>query len=293
MREPIDSHILTTSAKTVTGLKSRINEHIRLHFHKDGWVSTTDCISALLLVYITRARYLSRTLGDSPRIVFTTAVNIRKLFKGDMEPTQFGNLFVTAAVPYLCKDMIPEHDNELELPGTTVADIASIAYKLRSTLEGIGKDHVLQRIALLSQLNHPTDASAAAARACHPAVTGVKFGSLVNFGADLDFGIPGTTGDGSPRFCRKPWMYDEGMVNILPRKGGTKGSADWEILLCLPASTIEIMLRSHEFGQYIKRFVHDKKPDDDDDDDDVKSIATSPEGSRPFPEVSSQNCPSQ
>jgi hypothetical protein len=141
-----------------------------------------------------------------------------------------------------------------------LAEFATVAYEIRCTLEGVDQEYMLQRLTLLSSLAIPTDASEAAQRACLPAVSGVKFGSLVNYGADLDFGLPGTAGDGCPIWCRKPWMHDEGMINILPRKGGTKGKADWEILLCLPMKIIAFMLGPEEFGQFVERCVHDRDP---------------------------------
>ncbi|KAH6654215.1 transferase family-domain-containing protein [Truncatella angustata] len=262
-RKQVDSHIVTMSAKTVAEMKRRITIHIHDHFpDEDRWVSSIDCICAMLWVYISRARLLE---GDSTTI-FTTAVNARGKFIDEVVKSYFGNMFTTVSLRTKARHIVPKPSydklspRKRILPPVELGEIAEVAANIREELELIDQDYVLQRMARLATLTKPTEAAVAAQRACRPAETGVRFGSLVKFGADVPFGIPGTTGDGTARFCRKPWMRDEGMINLLPRKGGTKGDADWEILLCLPDKTISALLKEDELGQFVEKHVHDNDP---------------------------------
>lgn len=170
-------------------------------------------------------------------------------------------MFTTVAVPHMIEvwKLQRKPNGMAALPFATLDEIADQALEIRTYLGNVDEEYVLQRLAVLSSLQRPLEASAAAQRACMPTTTGVKFGSLVSFGADVDFGIPGTT-SGYPRWCRKPWMHDEGMINILPRKGGTSGDTPWEILVCLPEKTIKLMLKWEELGQFVDRWVNDGDP---------------------------------
>lgn len=177
---------------------------------------------------------------------------------GLISDCHIGNMFTTISVPQLTEDTDFERTSagHLAMPDATMEEIADKALEIRTQLEEVDREYILQRLAVLSSLEKPTKASIAAQRACKATVGGIKFGSLVGFGADIDFGIPGTA-EGRPRWCRKPWMHDEGMINILPRRGGTGGDAPWEILVCLPKGIIKAMLKWTEFGQFVDRRVND------------------------------------
>ncbi|KAI1842648.1 hypothetical protein JX266_011110 [Neoarthrinium moseri] len=264
-RHQWDSYVITMSAQMISELKHRVNYCVRRRTLSSAWVSTIDCISALMWVYISRARLVSFK-KKTDATVFTTAVSIRDRLGNTVEPTQFGNLFSTVAVEKFIQEVVPRAQSasaKAEKPllcNASLLEIASCAMDIREGISDVTKAYTVPRLRKLAQLEDPTKASTAAARACLPTKTGVKLGSLVDFGADTNFGIPGTAGDGRPRFCRKPWMMDGGMVNILPRRGGTHGDAPWEILVCLPAHTIEKLVHNDALGPFIDSYVQDKDP---------------------------------
>ena len=250
-----DSEMITISAQTVTDLKHRVSKWLKDLGLRDAWVSTIDCLSALLHVYIIRARGLHRAGSGGPAM-FTTSVSIRDRLGDTLKHTDFGNLFTTVS----CRIDAPAFMSSTEQRPAALKHISAFAYRLREAIRQVDKNYIIPRLQVLSKLEGPLSACSASFRACMPRKFGVRMGSLVTFGADLDFGIPGTAGDGRPRWCRKPWMTAEGSINILPRRGGTQGDADWEILICLPREQMANLLLEWELGQFVESHVHDKDP---------------------------------
>ncbi|KAK9781628.1 putative Transferase family-domain-containing protein [Seiridium cardinale] len=255
-----DSHIMAMSATLVREMQRRINKCLEDLGVGPHSVSATECIYALLLVYITRARHLSPPMPSDHDIVFTTAINIRNKFGDDAMLWQFGNVIATVATVQRAGEIISK---DRAAVSQSLKYIAFVAYKIRYSNHTFTRDSILNRLTILSNMKNPAEIPVAANRACLPAVSGVKFESLANLGADIDFGIPGTinaAGDRRPRGCRRPWMHDMGTINILPRKGGTEGDADWEILLCFPDKVMQIFTGPEEFGQFLRGYVLEKDP---------------------------------
>jgi trichothecene 3-O-acetyltransferase len=88
------------------------------------------------------------------------------------------------------------------------------------------------------------------ARSIDAANTGLDFSSWVEFGADLDFGIPGTEWP-DPDWVRKTWSTNPGACNIMPRKGGRQGGMkDWEVVLGLKEDEMVKVCGKSELGRW-------------------------------------------
>lgn len=131
------------------------------------------------------------------------------------------------------------------LPPLTIHTIARAATHIRRAIAAVDDAYIRARFSFVASLP-PTSAdptaitkennTATLKQALDPARTGLDFTSWDAFGAEFDFGIPGTTADGKPAWVRKTWSAGEGAVNILPRKAG----AEWfEVLLALAAEDMD------------------------------------------------------
>ncbi|ORY59072.1 uncharacterized protein BCR38DRAFT_412791 [Pseudomassariella vexata] len=271
LKGPVTTGIFTMSAATIERLRNDCTVSLKAtdpRFNENSFLSQTDCISALFWISILRSR--CKRIANTPRhhnlnlSHFSTAVDARRYLPGPGADAFFGNMFTTAALRRPIGNFFQPTSDDHELPKITTALIATCAYHIRHALKGITPSSLGGRVAVLGELAHPLDATLAATKASKSETTGVRIDSLVAYGADLDFGIPGTgTGagsenDGSPRFVRKPWLTTEGMVNILPRRKGTKGGADWEFLVCGRPNEMRNLV--NELQQWTTFYVDDTNP---------------------------------
>ncbi|KAK8041986.1 hypothetical protein PG993_006509 [Apiospora rasikravindrae] len=235
--------------------------------------ATVDVVSALMWVSLLRARHTRFNSKDHMQTsVFTTTVDLRRRDSdGLVPPDYFGNMSMDLAVTTRTIRQIlhpgttiwPEEGPPL-LPPARTQTIAVCAYRIRQELLGIEPDKIEDRLAILTTLAQPQEAAVARRRAVQSHKYGVKVGSLVDSGADVDFGIPGTPREdgngGRPRFIRKPWMADNGMVNIMPRRGGSRGDDDWVVLVCADSPVLEQLCLAGELGRWASGFVDDQDP---------------------------------
>lgn len=103
------------------------------------------------------------------------------------------------------------------------------------------------------EVARPSDVGAAVSRATARDGAGVDCSVNVAVGADLEFDIPGLRGYNArgrvtPTFVRFPNDTVGGCVRILPRVGGTKGTANWEVLL--PVREEEMAWVVEEFQRF-------------------------------------------
>ncbi|KAI0155781.1 hypothetical protein BJ166DRAFT_341978 [Pestalotiopsis sp. NC0098] len=224
-------------------------------------ITPTDCICSLLWIYITRARHLASHMPNEEKSVFTTTVDMRNFFdRGVGLASHFGNLFMTVSREEHLDNILSvvEERGKQYLDSEFLENIISRAYGQRGRLGSwVNEERFLERMSALSNVKPPSEVPTAARRACRPWAYGINFSSLVDHGADTNFGIPGTGGDGTPRFCRVPWVRETGTVYTLPRKGKRSEDGDWEILVCLPDHVMKRLLAEKELGQFIDRYVHD------------------------------------
>ena len=125
---------------------------------------------------------------------------------------------------------------------------------MRQAVKGVDNVYVDERLKTFSTLSDPTEVSKAYTRAMDTSNTGIDFSSWRDQGAGIEFGIPGTA-TSSVGFWRKTWSPNDGAYNILPRKGGSKGDADWEISLGLSVTDMEKVCSQHELGSWVTRIV--------------------------------------
>ncbi|KAH8896635.1 hypothetical protein GQ53DRAFT_838191 [Thozetella sp. PMI_491] len=244
--------IISFKAEVLNALK----ELITLWLSNPDWVSTQDCLSAVIWESIISARVEWSGLDRAAETLLAVAVNTRPSL-GPAGQKHFGNMFVTALAKQSVEALVVPCESSMG--GISTPVLGRAARKIRSALNQLraSKEATGLRMVMLSETKAPIEMSKAWARLVQPGTSGVKMGSLATFGADLDFGIPGTGKGGKPRWCRKPWMRDEGMVNILPRRGGTQGNADWEVLVCLRTDEMNAVAHHLCMNQWAFRYVDD------------------------------------
>ena len=138
-----------------------------------------------------------------------------------------------------------------EIPVNTVAEGA---LRMRRAVAEADSTYVHERLKTFSTLVDPGEVVRAYDVAIDNANTGIDFSSWRDQGADIDFNIPGTT-TSSVGTWRKTWSPNEGAYNILPRKGGSKGNADWEVSLGLSVEDMDKVCSPAELGAWVTRIV--------------------------------------
>ncbi|KAK7517771.1 transferase family-domain-containing protein [Phyllosticta citriasiana] len=252
---PATGRIFIFDAQCIAELKDAVMEHLRAT-DSSVWVSTCDCLCALLWTSVMNVR--SRRLSPSTTVKFAQSVDARGKFTPPLPADYFGNAFLqpfaTAQLGELVSTSVPECLEEHRSGVSTVAVIANAALNIRNTVQAVDKAFTQQRLDLWSSLQDPSSTLHAFWRALDMAEAGIFLSSWVSFGADVDFGIPGTT-TGRAQWIRKTRSASEGACNILPRKLGTKGDADWEVLVQLRIEDMERLCEETELGRLAKKVV--------------------------------------
>lgn len=255
---PTTARILTFAASKIESLKVAVSEQLPLVAEPGAWVSTYDCLAALIWVAVVRSR--QHRLPPSTKVKFGMAVDIRSKTDPPLSVDYFGNAIVhtltTSTVAELTNTM--DHDSGIDVETDSDSDIdimtiALAASRIRAAVRQVDKFYVQDRLHVFSKMADSTFAATAYKKALDMANTGLDMSSWQDQGADLDFGIPGATS--KPDFIRKTFSANEGACNILPRKGGSKSQADWEVLLGLSVADMEILCSKGELGAWVKRWV--------------------------------------
>ena len=252
------ARILTFSANTVEALKTAVTQQLPLVAELGAWVSTTDCLAALLWVAVIRAR--QHRLEPFTKVKFGMAVDIRSKADPPLTSEYFGNAIchtlTTATVAELTNTMDHDSGIDVEADGESNIDIKTIALaasRIRAAVLRVDSAYVQDRLRVFSNVADPTFAANAYKKALDMPNTGLDMSSWQDQGADFDFGIPGASS--KPDFVRKTYSANQGACNILPRKGGSKGNADWEVLLGLSVADMEMVCSKEELGAWLKRVV--------------------------------------
>ncbi|KAJ2900062.1 uncharacterized protein MKZ38_002680 [Zalerion maritima] len=224
-------------------------------------VSTQDVISAIVWISVMRAR-LPRLVGMTNQegrdlnvlSSFMTAVNSRGKLEPPLPPEFMGNMITVMKVSMPLDGLFGpmgalEHlANSSITEPITLDTLRLVSRCIRDHLIDIDHSYVTRRLRYLDSLANPRLAGLALSRARQASTFGVDFASLATFGADLDFGdfepprpepVVPEPGSGKPTCIRKIFAGGEGTVNVLPRRGGTKGPADWEIQVSLREEDME------------------------------------------------------
>lgn len=264
------SRLIKFSAKVLMGLKDECLAYLLQALDVDDvYLSTTDVLSSLMWVSLLRARHAGFNAADYNQTApFATTIDWRlRDSDGVVPPDYFGNASSNEAVITLnLRNII--HPETTQCQGNGAArlalarsgTIATCADQIRQTLLRVQPDTIEDRLALYVTFERPQDVPIASRRALRTHKQGVRVGSLADHGADIDFRIPGTGGggDGRPRFVRKPWAMENGLVNILPRRRDSDD--DWVVLVGADGPVLDQLCSESELGRWASGFVDDADP---------------------------------
>ncbi|KAK1077018.1 hypothetical protein LTR33_008443 [Friedmanniomyces endolithicus] len=161
------------------------------------------------------------------------AVNARRRLDPPLPAEYFGNAVVCAVASVQVNQLVATDE-----PDISVVRVACAASRIRQAVVAVDDAYIRKRMALFKDVPDPAEIPIAAKRALRMPSTGLDFSDWREQGADVEFAVPGA-GSTTPDWVRKTWSANEGAVNILPRKGGRRGSADWEVLLALSVEDME------------------------------------------------------
>ncbi|KAK0648638.1 hypothetical protein B0T16DRAFT_506981 [Cercophora newfieldiana] len=252
---PTCSQIFKISAVQVIYLKNTACEYLKSRYGDSAFVSSTDTLCALVWVFVTRARLMTDDLRLHNTTRFATAVDIRDRMVPILRDKNYiGNMYLRTMTDknVTVKDLInPKRDPQ---PATR-RDIAEAAWLVRKAIQAFDDPaHIARHLSLLSNVlsgDDPDLLAKASDAALDTQRTGLDASVWADFGLGIDFGIPGAV-RGKPDWMRKTYSAgNNGSLNILPRQGGTKGDADWEILLSLRRDVMDRILEKTELGGFI------------------------------------------
>ena len=256
---PATARVLTFSATKIEFLKTAVTQQLPLVAEIGAWVSTYDCLAALIWVAVIRAR--EHRLAPGTKVKFGMAVDIRSKTDPPLSADYFGNAIVhvltTSTVAELTNTMDHDSGIEVETEGESDIDFKTLALaasRIRAAGQKVDNSYVQDRLHVFSRIADPTFTATAYKKALDMPHTGMDMSSWQDQGADLDFGIPGASD--KPEFVRKTFSANEGACNILPRKGGrAKSNEDWEVLLGLSVADMETVCSKGELGAWVKKWV--------------------------------------
>ncbi|KAL1641541.1 hypothetical protein SLS58_006047 [Diplodia intermedia] len=226
-----------------------------------------DCLCAVIWIGLMRARWqrgrgagkadAGEALEPHETTRFNIAVDARRRLQPPLPDTYMGNAFVVAVAQARVEDVI----------GTAISrTIATAALRIRQAINSVDDAYIRRRFNFAASLCarqtpahvSPGDCGTALHRALDPARAGVDCSSWIDFPV-THFRIPGTTttmttdggqdgGEGRPAWVRKTYSANPGAVNVLPRRGGTKGSDEdeWEVLVAAAEVDVERMVKGME-----------------------------------------------
>ncbi|KAK1967156.1 hypothetical protein LY78DRAFT_709113 [Colletotrichum sublineola] len=245
---------------TLKELHSCCLAEIRNKHGPDAFVSMVDTLSALIWVHTTRARLPHLDPADTTS--FTTAADARPRLCPSFSADAWGNVYTQTSASASVKDMVQgdnnnNNNNSSSSSMTTEAAIdtvAAAAWRIRQAVARVtSPDYIPSRIALAASLADPTAEGVAFRKALRADHAGLGCSVWVHMGADVDFGIPGTGGGGGggpADHVRKTWSASDGSMNIMQRRGVTKGEAPWEVLLALREDDMRRICAPDELGRW-------------------------------------------
>ncbi|KAI1074695.1 hypothetical protein F5B20DRAFT_586023 [Whalleya microplaca] len=204
-------------------------------------VSTIDCISALALVELIQARASIRPRRrKAEQVAFFTSVNARDRLSPPLLEPFFGNMHVKATG---CMKTSVGRDTSKprsEIDEDEFGAYAAAAYRISRAAELINDEHIRKRLSFLDNSPQPNAYNERTAAAMESPYFGLEIDCIAEYGADINFGIPGA-----------------GRGYVLPRREG--GDADWEIMVCLPPPVMEHF--NEEMKHWAFSSVDDYHPD--------------------------------
>nr|POF05875.1 o-acetyltransferase anaat [Quercus suber] len=230
----VTKRVITFSSTVIEQLKATVN---KAYGQEKGILSKQACLAALVWVVVMRARAVD--LDPSGTAKLGIAVDFRPRMKNMIPPTFVGNAIVHtvahAQVGKLAVQHLFSRDIVLGRPKDAECTIKAIltgALEIRDAVDTITQDTVRDRLQLFATIHDPAELHNNYAKALDLPGYGLDFSSWKDQCADLDFGIEGASSK-SPDYVRMTWLASEGALNILPRRSGSDGDANWEVLLGL------------------------------------------------------------
>jgi trichothecene 3-O-acetyltransferase len=249
----ITTRILVFSADRIAKLEADIRDELKKNPEGPSFVSNIACLSSLIWVAVMRARHNRLPPFETTKIGI--AVNARSCMKPKLADDYFGNLVVhTNATAKVYELLDTQECGSGGLAPMSITTLALGASRMREATQSVTPDYLEQRLRTFSSLHDPTETSRLYAAAMDTAHTGLDFSSWRDQGADIEFGLPGA-GTSTVDFWRKAWSPNEGAYNILPRKGGSKGPANWEISLGLSKRDMAIVCSNEELGAWCSKII--------------------------------------
>lgn len=265
----ISSPTLVFASKYVEWLKKKLNafipsddlyglmEILDVHRRVPRPVLTkTDCISAVVWVAVANARRDANRDAHRPYPFgsFRTAVNTRAKLSPALPDDYFGNMFEHATCRTSDAELHMTTGDDRDGPLRQYLHCAAYhALKIRVAIDGVTNASMRRRLARVARLADVQDTVTAIP--AFDKAFGLDFGSLATFGADLEFDIPGTAGSRAD-FCRKIMPGQEGIANLLPRRGGTQGDADWEVAVSLRKEQAELVAKGLMATGLLKKVIN-------------------------------------
>ncbi|OLN97049.1 BAHD acyltransferase DCR [Colletotrichum chlorophyti] len=233
---------------TLKNLHGRALGYVGIKYGKNAFVSKIDVLSGLVWVHTTRARLPH--LSPADRTSFTTAADARTRLDPKYPSDAWGNIYTQTTAGTTVNDLLwlwntPEETSSLD----PFPCICEAAWLIRQAVEKVNRpEYIPQRIALAASLEDPTKEGTAFRKALQPDHAGLGCSVWAHMGADVDFGIPGT--GGKAVYIRKTWSANDGSMNIMQRRGVTKGDAPWEVLLALREDDMQRICEREELGRW-------------------------------------------
>jgi hypothetical protein len=251
--QEVTTRILTFSAATVQKLEADIKAELKNLPNAPSFVSNIACLSGLIWIAVIRARHTRLPPFETTKIGI--AVNARSIMKPKLSEDYFGDAVVhTNATAKVFELLDADEEAAHALRPISIRTLALAASRMREAVSKVDADYVHERLETFSALSDPTEVCRVYDQAMDTTHTGLDFSSWRDQGADIEFGIPGI-GQATLHFWRKTWSPNEGAYNILPRKGGSKGPADWEVSLGLSVEDMKEVCSDEELGAWTSRIV--------------------------------------
>ncbi|OAG07343.1 uncharacterized protein CC84DRAFT_1163549 [Paraphaeosphaeria sporulosa] len=228
-------------------------DDLRKYFPGESPPTICNVIAALLWIHVTRARAHRRGDCGKEETKIGIATDLRKRMSPPLQDNYTGNMaiFSTGAldVHELTKD-------ELVTEETIVCTIKEI----RRTIAKVDNDWVSNHLGFFKSVDTITDTELG---------LGFRFGmdiyitSWMNFGADLQWGIPGTDMEdqslgGRPEFIRRSYGVADGGMMIMPRRRHQMNGNDapYEVMVRLAKVDMERLLQEKGgLSQWAERII--------------------------------------
>ena len=283
---PAIAKIFTLADARVRTLHVAALSHLRATHGSDAFASASDVVCALAWLHVTRARLRAGRVTPFDTTHFATAVSVRGKLggvvgvvagddgerdgggDGDLFGEGYlGNMWVRALAGSTVGGLVMDVDMRGPV---TVKQVAEAAWCVRRAVMELVKPEVLRGHLALAARATDLDGVVAAEegeRVAWPEVdaavrrriarhhTGLDGSVGLGLGADVEFEIPGVNGGEKtkPTWVRRAYVANDGSMNLMPRKGVTKGNRDWEIWLALREEDMRAVEEQGELGGWLSR----------------------------------------